>query len=54
VTFVRIDYLSKDLIIEKVGNMVSLISSHDEISKSIFSLNEDRALGPDEFGALLF
>lgn len=43
-----------NLITNTVNNMLTLIPTLDEIHSEIFSMNKDRAPGPDGFGAYFY
>jgi hypothetical protein len=42
------------LITDRINNILTLITSQEEIHQAVFSLNKDSAPGPDGFGALFY
>jgi len=51
---VIIEDVIPNILAERINNILTMISSHDEIYKAVFSLNKNSAHSPDEFGALFY
>jgi hypothetical protein len=49
-----IEEVVPNLITDRVNNMLTMLPTHDEISKVVFALNKNSAPGPDGFGAIFF